>query len=130
MSLPAELLVGPSWSCIHFAQSGPDVSALGDLELAVGEFDAADVVDEPTLFGALSAAFNFPEYFGANWDAADELLRDMGWLPAAGYTLIVRGSDSLWRSDPELAARLVRAWLYCAEHWAERGVAFHLVFEW
>jgi len=33
------------------------------------------------LFDEISAAFQFPCYFGENWDALDECLNDIDWLP-------------------------------------------------
>src|SRR5712671_4928139 len=41
------------------------------------------------LFDEFSAAFQFPLYFGENWDAFEECLNDLEWLPARGYVLLV-----------------------------------------
>jgi len=40
-----------------------------------------------------SAVLQFPWYFGENWPAFDECIRDLSWLPADVYTLII--TDSL-----------------------------------
>lgn len=34
-----------------------------------------------SLLRALSSALRFLDYFGANWDALDECIRDLSWLP-------------------------------------------------
>lgn len=34
------------------------------------------------LLRMLSQQFQFPAYFGHNWDALEECLRDLSWLPA------------------------------------------------
>lgn len=32
------------------------------------------------LLGALASAGSFPEYFGGNWDALEDCLRDLSWI--------------------------------------------------
>ena len=41
------------------------------------------------LFDEFSAALQFPLYFGENWDAFDECLSDLDWLPVGGGRVIV-----------------------------------------
>lgn len=40
-----------------------------------------------SLMEAISDALDFPDYFGRNWDALDECIRDLSWLPAGAVTL-------------------------------------------
>jgi RNAse (barnase) inhibitor barstar len=41
------------------------------------------------LFSVFATALKFPSYFGNNWDAFEECINDLEWLPANGYLLIV-----------------------------------------
>lgn len=62
-------------------------------------FDDADVsptllVDVPSgiktravLFEELARRLMFPDYFGANWDALWDCIRDLSWLPAGPVVL-------------------------------------------
>ena len=41
------------------------------------------------LLGVLAAKLRFPSYFGHNWDALDECLRDLSWLADQPRVVIV-----------------------------------------
>lgn len=50
----------------------------------------------------LAESLSFPDYFGQNWDALDECLRDLSWLPAGAVSIVHRdlplASDSAGRA--------------------------------
>jgi hypothetical protein len=128
--ISADRLARPDWSCVHFTAEGPDEEQLEEREIALIRIHGERISDEGELLDALAVGFSFPDYFGRNWDGADECLRDLSWLPAEGYVLVVRDAAELWRSEHRAAGRLVESWLFCAEAWARREKPFHLVFEW
>ncbi|HST60807.1 MAG TPA: barstar family protein, partial [Longimicrobium sp.] len=39
------------------------------------------------LHDEIAAALQFPNYYGENWDALDECITDLEWMPAEGYLL-------------------------------------------
>jgi hypothetical protein len=41
------------------------------------------------LLGVLAQRLNFPSYFGWNWDALEECLRDLSWLENVAHISIV-----------------------------------------
>jgi len=49
----------------------------------------------PGFFEEMARAFKFPAYFGHNWDALEECLMDLEWLPAKGYVLIITEAEAL-----------------------------------
>lgn len=131
--LTAEDLAAPSWRCVRFLSAGaewPSPAKLAEKGIERLDLDTSRVADEAGLLAELARVFHFPDYFGGNWDAADDCLRDLSWLPARGYVLRVPDAESLWRRLPAAAGRLVESWQLCAEGWAREKVAFHLVFQW
>lgn len=51
-------------------------------------------------FDECSASWQFPYYFGENWNAFDECLTDLEWLPADAYILLVTNSPLLLEVEP------------------------------
>ena len=47
------------------------------------------------LLDEFAAAFQFPMYFGRNWDAFEECMADLQWLPGKAYLLIISNASSL-----------------------------------
>jgi hypothetical protein len=122
-----------SCRALHFAPNG-EVEGLSDKlakqGVAVLELAGDRIDSERGLLAALAETLRFPEYFGMNWDATDECLRDMEWIRAKGYVLLVRGARELWQRCPEAAGSLVTSWLFAADQWNQDAVPFHLVFVW
>lgn len=52
------------------------------------------------LFDEFAAAWRFPYYFGENWDALDECLTDLEWLPAQSYLALVINAVHLLGTEP------------------------------
>lgn len=73
------------------------------------------------LFDEVSAALQFPYYFGENWPAFDECLADMDWLPLrVGVVVVVVDAAEVLSDEPaaELTT-LVRAIAHASETYAE-----------
>ena len=113
---------------VHFARAEDFKSGLDSLGLRVLEGSVADIRTDEELFSVVASAMQFPDYFGHNWDALDECLSDMEWLPAEGYLLVLRDAAEGWSQSPYELGRFVTAWLEAGEHWVEEQTPFHLVF--
>lgn len=129
----AEDLARVGWRCLHFAPAA-DVTDdlrrdLAALNVALFELDAGAIGAKDELMAALAGALKFPDYFGHNWDAVAECLRDLPDRTAGdGYVLFLHGGLSLWRKAPELAGALVETWLSAAEEAGHDEIGLHLVF--
>jgi Barstar (barnase inhibitor) len=112
---------------IHEVENPPDPAVLEAAGIRLAEIDGLAIESKQDLMSALTGALELPGYFGRNWDALDEVLRDLGWLEADGHVLILRGASELRSRAPELVAGLVRSWTFSAPTWIEKRVPFHLV---
>jgi RNAse (barnase) inhibitor barstar len=78
------------------------------------------------LFREWGAALQFPSYFGHNWDAFEECLGDLEWLPGSAYVILVTNTERLLVDEPEQLGSLVDVLAGAAEEWGE--VPFRVVF--
>jgi Barstar (barnase inhibitor) len=114
---------------VVFAEEAPNPDVAAEAGIRLLELDGSAIEGKEALMAALSEGFEFPDYFGANWDALEECLRDLGsWIEAGGYAIVMEKGETFWKRDADLAGKLVQSWLAAAETWVEKGVPFHLVF--
>lgn len=114
---------------VHFSEEAPNPEIAAEANLRLIELEGPAIEDKQRLLAALAEGFEFPDYFGGNWDALEECLRELdSWLDASGYAVVIEKGESFWSRDAELAGMLVRTWIGAAERWVEQGVPFHLVF--
>lgn len=86
-------------------------------KLVVARLDGAKLTDAETVFYEFSDALLFPGYFGWNWDALSDCLRDLHWLPADAYLIVVERAPLLMSGNPaerqtllQILSRAARAW--------------------
>ncbi|CAN5433008.1 barstar family protein [soil metagenome] len=116
------------FASVHLAETAPGTAALEAAGLRCAGVDGATVQGKQDLMAGLAEALELPDWFGGNWDALDEVLRDLAWLEASGHVLVIAGGEVLWRRQPDLAGTLVSVWTGAAAEWAAKSVPFHLVF--
>lgn len=59
------------------------------------------------LFNEVSAALQFPYYFGENWAAFNECLYDLDWLPGEAYILMFSDANLLLQHEADAAFRVL-----------------------
>jgi hypothetical protein len=93
--------------------------------LARAAIDGATIKDGADLLAALGHALAFPAYYGQNWDAAEECLRDLGERYPKGCALFVDHARGLWQRQPRKMGVLTSVWLAASE---TAAVPLRLIF--
>lgn len=76
--------------------------------------DGAAMGDRDGMFDEFATALEFPAWFGRNWDAFLDCLRDLSWLADRGV-VADRGVLVLWWRSGAFEAAAPRAWRVATE---------------
>lgn len=124
--MTANETIAPQRSGVY--RTPPDADALRDRaraqDLAWLEADCARVRSKPALLDAIAAAADFPAWFGHNWDALADSLRDFSWCPAAGYVLRLRDTGAARQALAAEWPTLIAVLNEVSCDWKARGKPF------
>ena len=92
-----------------------------------------------TIAGLLTECartLDFPDYFGHNWDALEECLIDLEWLPAKGYVLLITDAGCVLPDDEDEYETFLEILRDAGEAWGSgqagmgvrRATPFHALF--
>lgn len=95
-----------------------------DAGLRAWRIDLGECRNKATLLLRFATLLEFPPGFGRNWDALSDALRDLGWLRADGYALLLEGAAELRAADQASYDTLVDILAEASRAWAESGVPF------
>lgn len=110
----------PPWVEVVALGAGARPEALGaDLPgFVVRQLDGRRCGTKASLLRELAEGFAFPAHFGENWDALEDCLADLEWLPGSGYLLIVADADRLLAAHPADYRTLVEILNAVGAQWA------------
>ncbi len=91
--------------------------------LAFFHVQGDDIRRKEELLQAVATALRFPEYFGNNWDAFEDCLRDMSWHPARGYLMVLDRFSRFADHAPDEFATALDILKDAAEFWSGQGKA-------
>lgn len=114
--------------------------ACSDAGLTVRQLRGCKTRTMQGLFDEVSAALQFPSYFGENWAAFDECLADMDWLlPTQGFVLIVLDAEQVLADSAADLSILVSLFekardeysrpVADGEWWDREPVPFHVILQ-
>lgn len=82
------------------------ISKSGNVFVAL--LDGATIATLGEFYTAISKALHFPDYFGRNLDALEEMLNDLGWVKEGLTLLIIKNEDELLRDDLQQRREVIR----------------------
>jgi RNAse (barnase) inhibitor barstar len=99
----------------------------------VARIDGATMLNAESVFREFDEKMRFPAYFGWNWAALSDCIRDLGWL-SADRLVVVENFESVLTDDVEGRESLLSVLLRATTHWANplgkvggQGVPFNVV---
>ncbi len=130
----------PPWVQLLILKEGQEFD-FEDLRIQFPEYvvkvvDGSDCKNRSDLFIEFYRLFEFPAYFGRNWDALDECITDLEWMPGEGYVLVVKNADRLLseetQDDYDIFIRTLKKsgeeWSTPqVGEWARPGIPFHVL---
>ena len=112
-------------SGVYAAAHAADIlDATHDSDLQVARIDLSGVAEKGALLERISAALQFPGWFGRNWDALEDCLADLSWSKARGHVLLFENARGVSPADRRTLTEILSA---AAAHWRGKK-SFFAVF--
>ena len=86
-----------------------------------------NIANKEAFLIAAAGAICLPPYFGHNWDAFEECITDMAWLPAPGYVLLYDQMVRFASAQPDEWATARAILEDAVAYWRERSVPFYVL---
>ncbi|MEU9163915.1 barstar family protein [Streptomyces sp. NPDC048424] len=83
----------------------------------VARLDGRQMCDTDAVFRQFYDELRLPDYFGWDWDALFDCLRDLEWLAADQYVVIVEAADEALPGDAVGRRQLFGALLRAGRRW-------------
>jgi RNAse (barnase) inhibitor barstar len=87
-------------------------------DFVVRTIDGRRCRTKAALLGEFARALAFPPHFGRNWDALEDCLTDLEWLPAAGHVIVVTHADQVLAGSPGEYATFIAILETAGREWA------------
>lgn len=125
------------WSSLLVVPAGTTASSLvkAPAGFALRVINGKKCATAAGVFTEFARALGFPDYFGHNWDAMEECLADLEWLPAKGYVLLITDAQAVIPGDEEEYETLLEILSDAGEAWStgqagggSQAIPFHALF--
>jgi RNAse (barnase) inhibitor barstar len=101
--------------------------AARELKYAFFPIQGGDIRNKDDFLNSIARVMDFPDYFGANWDALEDCLTDLLWVNADGYVIAYKDVSTFASGDPDGFATALDIFRASAEHWRSQGRGFFVL---
>jgi len=98
--------------------------AAGSAALAWIELPLRAVANKKQFLAVCTTQLKLPSYFGPNWDALADCVRDFNWWPSKGYVLHFVDHEKFAKAAAEDYQTALDVLAEAAEFWKSRGTPF------
>lgn len=132
MAAVQTLFTGVSRPGLYRLRAGVKDSSIGQSAQACGwrvtHVDGYAISDKRSFIQAVGHALNFPAYSATNWDAFEESLRDLSWLPEPGVVVLYSAAAVFPAADADAWATARAILTEASESSPARGKALVILF--
>lgn len=113
------MLGGPSLRILPTSAEGAALDWLPPSGVSVvARLNGAAMVDADDVFREFSSALKFPAYFGWNWDALSDCLRDLSWREGDRYLILIDRAEEILIGSSEERDLLFHTLAVAVKDWA------------
>ena len=98
--------------------------AAAEAGLAAWRVDIGHAHGKADFLEHVSTTLNFPKTFGGNWDAFVDCLRDLSWVEAKGYVVILEKSKHFCAAHKHEFDAAIESLSEAAAFWRAQGMPF------
>jgi hypothetical protein len=98
--------------------------AAAAIGLMVIYLDISHAHDKEDFLDEASRGMRFPDRFAGDWDAFSGGLKDLSWLPAKGWVVVLEKSKHFCGGHHHEFKGAMQAMAEAANHWCARGKPF------
>lgn len=100
------------------------VQAATEAGLAAFRIDIGHVHDKEDFLGDVCRAMKFPDWFGGNWDALADCLKDLSWVQGRGYVVILEKSKHFCAAHKHEFDEAMDVFAEASGYWRGQGRPF------
>lgn len=89
--------------------------------------DGSTISNKAEFLQACAKAMNFPDYFGDNWDAFEDMLTDLEWVSENRYLVLYTQPERFAQGDADEWTTAIDILQSAVEYWEETETPLYIL---